>query len=110
MPNDWPYGLEEGIVHIIVWLKNRLEVEPQRGDLTTKSRAQVEAFVRAQFIEPVKDLTGGTDNVVWFKNWVTLQSVPGIDHVHVLLRNVPQDIIDQSWTRGERPVQDEIHM
>jgi len=41
MPNDWPYGLDKGIVHVIVWLKNRLQVEPPRGDLTAGARTQV---------------------------------------------------------------------
>lgn len=108
MPNDWPYGLEKGIAHIIVWLKNRLEVDSSKGDLIAQARAQVDAFVHEHFVKPVMELTGGTDNVIWFKNWVSLQSVPGIDHVHVLLKDVPQDVIDQSWTKGERPVQNQI--
>ncbi|KAK5946025.1 hypothetical protein PMZ80_000164 [Knufia obscura] len=110
MPNDWPYGLDKGIVHVIVWLKNRLEVEPPRGDLTAEARTQVDAFIQEHFVQRVMDVTGGTDNVIWFKNWVSLQSVPGIDHVHVLLRDVPQDVIDESWTEGERPVQDQISL
>ena len=108
LPNDWPYGLDKRIVHLIVWLKNRLEVEPPRGDMTLKARDQVQTFVDENFVNPVKKLTGGTDNVIWFKNWVSLQSVPGIDHVHILLKDVPQDVIDQSWTKGERPVQSQI--
>jgi len=110
MPNDWPYGLDQGITHLIVWLKPRLEVEPPRGDLTTRAHAQVEAFIHEHFVQPVKELTGGTDNVIWFKNWVSLQSVPGIDHVHVLLKNVSQDVIDRWWTEGERPMQDQVSL
>lgn len=108
MPNDWPYGLDQGITHLIVWLKNRLEVEPPRGDMTARARTQVEAFVQEHFVRPVEELTGKTDNVIWFKNWVSLQSVPGIDHVHVLLKDVPQDVIARSWTAGEQPLQDQV--
>ncbi|KAI4240670.1 MAG: hypothetical protein LQ352_007591, partial [Teloschistes flavicans] len=25
--NDWPYGLEKGVEHLVVWLKNRLAVD-----------------------------------------------------------------------------------
>lgn len=106
MPNDWPYGLEKGISHLVVWLKNRLEVEPPLGDMTPSSRRLVEEFVQKEFIEPTNALVGGKDNVLWFKNWVSLQSVPGIDHVHVLIRNAPQEFVDVNWIRGERPVQD----
>lgn len=109
MPNDWPYGLDKGIVHLIVWLKNRLEVEPSRGDMTTRARTQVEEFVQRQFITPVVRVDGGWDKVIWFKNWVSLQSVPGIDHVHVLVRDVPEHVIDE-WTRGEQPVQDHVNV
>lgn len=69
LPNDWPYGLDKGITHLIVWLKNRLEVEPTRGDLTPNARAQVDAFVQQHFVEPARQLTGQSDNVIWFKNW-----------------------------------------
>ena len=108
LPNDWPYGLDKGIVHLIVWLKNRLDIEPPRGDMTLEARAQVEAFVRERFIEPIAELHGGPDRVIWFKNWVSLQSVPGIDHVHVLVRDVSQSTIDQCWTKGERSIQEQV--
>ncbi|KAK5079262.1 hypothetical protein LTR64_002316 [Lithohypha guttulata] len=111
LPNDWPYGLDKGISHLIVWLKNRLEVEPPRGDLTPSARTMIEHFVQKEFVEPIAEMTGdGTDKVIWFKNWVSLQSVPGIDHVHVLIRDVPRDFIDRRWTDGERPVQDMTHV
>lgn len=107
LPNDWPYGLDKGIVHLIVWLKNRLDVEPPRGDLTPQARALVNNFIEKEFVVPIAQVTGTSgDNVIWFKNWVSLQSVPGIDHVHVLVRNVSQDFVDRSWTNGEQPVQD----
>jgi len=102
LPNDWPYGLAPGITHIIVWSKNRLESEPSRGDMTPTSRLQVEKFVCQTFVARTKDLPGGAkEKVLWFKNWTALQSVPGMEHVHVLLRDVPQDIV-MEWTQGER--------
>lgn len=106
LPNDWPYGLERGISHLVVWLKNRLEVVPPLGDLSESSRKLVQDFIQKEFVEPTDALAGSTDNVLWFKNWVSLQSVPGIDHVHVLVRNVPQKFVDEKWIKGERPVQD----
>lgn len=110
LPNDWPYGLDEGISHLIVWLKNRLEIQPPYGDMTPNARKQVEDFVEERFVKPIAKLTGGTDSVLWFKNWVALQSVPGIDHVHILVRNVSTDFIDQQWTQGERPLQDLVNV
>ena len=108
MPNDWPYGLDKGIRHVVVWLKTRLETEPPKGELTTSGRALVEEFIQQQFMKPVADLTGSSDNVMWFKNPVALQSVPGLEHVHVLLRNVPDNFIEERYTKGQQPLQDMV--
>lgn len=97
LKNDWPYGLAAGITHIIVWLKNRLESEPTKGDMTHKSRSQVEDFVYRTFVGRFGGLSGAKDKVQWFKNWSDLQSVPGLEHIHVLVRDVPEDIILE-WT------------
>lgn len=101
--NDWPYGLAPGITHIIVWLKTRLEAEPTRGDMTPRSRQQVEDFIQSKFVDRVKDLPGEREKVMWFKNWTALQSVPGMEHVHVLVRDVPDQVILE-WTDGDQPM------
>lgn len=108
LPNDWPYGLDKGISHLIVWLKTRLEVDSERGDLTPHARSQINDFVNEYFGEPVTKLTGRTDNVLWFKNWVSLQSVPGIDHVHILLRGVSNEQIMHHWTNNRQSLQHEL--
>ena len=104
LPNDWPYGIEAGITHIVVWLKNKIPTEPTMGDMTPEGRALVQQFIQRKFIDHVKDLPGSEEKVLWFKNWVALQSVPGLEHVHVLVRDVPQEII-LDWTGGETAVQ-----
>lgn len=101
--NDWPYGLAPGIKHMIVWLKTRLDSEPTRGDMTPKSRQQVEDFIQTKFVDRARDLPGDHEKVMWFKNWTALQSVPGMEHVHVLVRDIPEDII-REWTNDDRPM------
>lgn len=96
LPNDWPYGFEPGIVHLIIWLKHRLETEPTKGDLTPHSRQQVQAFIAKTFGNDIATLGGTQDRVVWFKNWTALQTVPGIDHIHVLLRDIPEQML-KKW-------------
>ncbi|KAL9622840.1 MAG: hypothetical protein Q9160_002766 [Pyrenula sp. 1 TL-2023] len=113
MPNDWPYGLEPGIVHIVVWLKTPLPSTPERGDLTTAGILVVESFVCQNFGEKLAERDGCTvdavmgDKVMWFKNWKSLQSVPGLEHVHVLLRNCGDDVIND-LTGGITPLQEQI--
>lgn len=102
--NDWPYGYDDpGIKHIIVWLKNRLESEPVKGDMTPQSRQQVHQFIQKTFVDRVKDSSGHLDRVMWFRNWTALQSIPGIEHVHVFVRDIPDDIIAE-WTTSDTPV------
>ena len=98
--NDWPYGLAPGIQHVVVWLKVRLPVDMDRdGDLTDEGRKMVNAFVREKFERELG--IEGRDQVMWFKNWVGLQSVRGLEHVHVLVRDVPMErlstILERPW-------------
>lgn len=97
--NDWPYGLDPEITHIVVWSRTLIPAEPSTGDLTPASRAQVQDFVKSYFIDALGP--DGSDRVLWFKNWVALQSVRSLEHFHVLVRDVDDDILER-WT-GERP-------
>ncbi|KAK3722947.1 hypothetical protein LTR37_002092 [Vermiconidia calcicola] len=92
--NDWPYGFDEGIIHIVVWSKTPIPVDDVQGDVTPESRRLIEELVEQYFM---RELKGGREQVMWFKNWVSLQSVRGVDHVHVLARDVPDDVIKR-WT------------
>jgi hypothetical protein len=63
--------------------------------VTDESRKLIEDFVHDFF---VKDLgEEGRERVLWFKNWVSLQSVRGVDHVHVLVRDAPEELLAR-WT------------
>ena len=96
--NDWPYGLDKDITHIVVWLKMRIAVQPPDGYLLPESRTLLEDFVDKTFIQTLKDnKIDAEDRVQWFKNWAGLQSIRGLEHFHVLVRDVPQRIIED-WT------------
>ncbi|GAD96182.1 hypothetical protein NFIA_089260 [Paecilomyces variotii No. 5] len=100
--NDWPYGLAPGITHLVVWLKTPVAVKPDDGDVTDESRARIEEFVQRTFIDKLKraGFANPKENVTWFKNPVALQSVRALEHVHVLVKDVPDEIIEE-WT-GEK--------
>ncbi len=92
LPNDWPYAFEPGITHLVVWLKHRLPVQQgaeEEGDLTPQARALVDAFVEERFRRKV-----GKERVMWFRNWTGLQSVRGLEHVHVLVRGVGREGVE----------------
>ncbi|PCD30875.1 hypothetical protein BFJ63_vAg3965 [Fusarium oxysporum f. sp. narcissi] len=99
--NDWPYGLEPDIRHIVVWLRTTIPTDSETGDMTPESRALVQSFIEKTFIDALGP--NGKSKVLWFKNWVALQSVRALEHIHVLVRNVDYDTLER-WT-GEGPKQ-----
>ncbi|MCJ1244485.1 hypothetical protein MMC30_001683 [Trapelia coarctata] len=90
--NDWPYGLEADITHLVVWLKNRIATDSATGDLTPQSRCMLEEFVQKTFVSRL-DSEIAASSVMWFKNWTALQSIRGIDHIHVLIWNMPDSMM-----------------
>lgn len=104
--NDWPYGVAPGISHLVVWLRTPLATR-DGGYLTEESHALVDAFIQRTFVAPLEErnraagvagAAGAADpkkQVLWFKNWGALQSIRSLEHVHVLVRDVPEDILKE---------------
>ncbi|EME83693.1 uncharacterized protein MYCFIDRAFT_85064 [Pseudocercospora fijiensis CIRAD86] len=84
--NDWPYGIDERIVHLVVWTKFELLSDPasEIGDMAPETRRLIQEFV---------DRTFGKDDVVWFRNWSSLKSVHAVEHFHVMLFNPDMDFV-----------------
>lgn len=104
--NDWPYGIFGAeITHLVVWLKVRLSVEPETGLMTGESKALAEEFVKEMFVGRLrKEGPGAEARVLSFQNWTALQSIRGLEHVHVLVRDVSDEVVDE-WI-GERRLQE----
>lgn len=47
--NDWPYGLEKGIVHLVVWTKFDLDEDPSTGLLTDAMWKKIDDYVEVKF-------------------------------------------------------------
>jgi hypothetical protein len=43
--NDWPYGIDKKIVHLVVWTKFELQDDPATDDLTDKARMEIDDYV-----------------------------------------------------------------
>ncbi|KAL4785417.1 hypothetical protein BJX76DRAFT_182110 [Aspergillus varians] len=98
--NDWPYGLAKGIDHIVVWSRTPIPVQDEKGVITEESHALIEGFVQRMFVDRLASDGGFADpksHVLWFKNYTALQSVRGLEHVHVLLKGVPDRLLHE-WT------------
>ncbi|BCR85219.1 GIG1 family protein [Aspergillus chevalieri] len=96
--NDWPYGVEEGIIHLVVWVKFELEDDPATDDLTPRARKEIDDYVKETFCSRVPP-----ERVVWFKNWKSLKSVHAIEHFHVMLYQPDMDFV-REITGGDVPL------
>lgn len=47
--NDWAYGIDDRIVHLLVWTKFAFDEDPRTGDLTDEARASIEDYVNRTF-------------------------------------------------------------
>jgi hypothetical protein len=122
--NDWPYGFTPDIVHIVVWLKTPIATDPVTGMITEDSAALIEKFVQRKFVDSLRRDSGkgqgggggvidddddddddANDRVLWCKNWTALQSVRSLEHIHVFVRNAPDEVIVE-WTGDRELVQE----
>ncbi|TKA76541.1 hypothetical protein B0A55_05663 [Friedmanniomyces simplex] len=88
LQNDWPYGLDPRIVHLVVWTKFPLLTDPATDDLTPEARGEIEAFVDETFV-----VKCGREKVVWFRNWSSLKSIQAVEHFHVMLFDPEPDFV-----------------
>jgi len=97
--NDWPYGIDRDITHLVVWTKFLLDDDPETGYLTTEHHDLIEDFVRRTFCT---DEGISRENLIWFKNWKSLKSVHALEHFHVMLYRAPPEFVKRI-TNGDRP-------
>jgi len=96
--NDWPYGIDDKIVHLVVWTKFELEDDAVTGLSTPESRQQIDAFVQKTFGARLPPA-----NFAWFKNWKSLKSVHAVEHFHVMLYDPDADFV-RDITNGDVPM------
>ena len=104
--NDWPYGIDTDILHLVVWTKFHFEDDPATDDLTPKARVEIEEFVDRTFCNTTN---GGLDKdrVIWFKNWRSLKSVHALEHFHVMLYGADRKFLEKI-TDGDRPMSEKL--
>ncbi|KAK4694265.1 hypothetical protein P7C71_g3289, partial [Lecanoromycetidae sp. Uapishka_2] len=101
--NDWPYGISSEITHMIVWSKVPIPDQKPDGYLTPESAALIRDFVQRTFIDRLAaaGVEHPEDCVLWFRNWTGLQSVPGLEHIHICVRNAPHGLLEE-WTGSQK--------
>ncbi|KAI5367208.1 hypothetical protein Slin14017_G022440 [Septoria linicola] len=98
--NDWPYGVDERIVHLVVWTKFPLPPDPTSdiGDLSPEVRLMIQDFV---------DTTFGRKDVIWFLNWASLKSIHSVEHFHVMLFDPDMQVVTRI-THGDVALKDKV--
>jgi hypothetical protein len=100
--NDWPYGIDTRIVHLVAWVKFQLEEDAISGDLTNTARQQIDSYVNQTFKNHV-----GAGNCIWFKNWASLKSIHAVEHFHVMLFDTDAKFV-KDVTDGDVALLDKI--
>ncbi|KAJ5094598.1 hypothetical protein N7456_010459 [Penicillium angulare] len=100
--NDWPYGIDTDIIHLVVWTKFELPDDPATGELTAEAHQAIDQYVQQTFCSRVP-----TEQVVWFKNWKSLKSVHAVEHFHVMLHR-PDMAFVKEITRGDIPLIEKV--
>ncbi|KAL8983887.1 MAG: hypothetical protein Q9205_002004 [Flavoplaca limonia] len=114
--NDWPYGIDERIVHLVVWTKFDLPDDPDTKVLTKEMRGEIDEYVDKTFCQAVpkenvsRPKVGSSSRsisdqpkVIWFKNWKALKSIHSVEHFHVMLFDPDPAFIEQA-TNGDIPL------
>lgn len=96
--NDWPYGTDTDIIHLVVWTKFEIPDDPATGDLTAEARQAIEQYVQRTFRPRM-----AAQNLVWFKNWKSLKSVHAVEHFHVMLFQPDMEFV-REITDGDVPL------
>ena len=102
--NDWPYGIDDKIVHLVIWTKFELEYDPETGLSTPESHQQIDAFVQKTFGSKLP-----SDKFAWFKNWRSLKSVHAVEHFHVMLFD-PNPNFVRAATNGDVPLAEKVEI
>lgn len=98
--NDWPYGIDPNITHLVVWTKFLLENDPDTGLLSPDYHELLESFVQKNFCG---ECGIARENVIWFQNWKSLKSVHALEHFHIMLYQAPQDFLKRI-TDDDKPM------
>lgn len=91
--NKFPYYFEDSVVHLCIWSKLTIpnDVNSPVGDISPLTKRIIERYLQKTFIE--KGVS--PDDILWFRNWSSLQSIRSVSHIHVLLHDVDEHFIQK---------------
>ncbi|CAK9438522.1 uncharacterized protein LODBEIA_P27460 [Lodderomyces beijingensis] len=102
LPNKFPYYFDKNIVHLCIWSKLTIpnDTTSAVGDVSPLTRRIINKYLAKTFVEHGVQPA----QIVWFRNWTSLQSVRSISHIHVILHDVDPVFIQQLIGTGGTPL------
>lgn len=77
--NDWPYGIDDRIVHLVVWTKFELPEDPATGDITDETRDEIDQYVQKTFgCQVPRDRVSGIIITYLLLSYIVRAKRPGI--------------------------------
>lgn len=92
--NRFPYHFTKDIAHLLVWTKIPISNDPKSpiGDISPQTRRTINNYITKLFVS-----TYGIpqENILWFRNWTELQSIKEFSHIHVLIKALSHEKIQE---------------
>lgn len=96
--NDFPYNYEPNVLHLLIWSKIKLPIyindttdidginidHNKYPDMNPECERLIDKFLSRTLHDKYK-LSYGV-NYVWFVNYLSLQSIKDLSHIHVLIK------------------------
>lgn len=105
LENDFPYYVEVGIRHLVIWFKCPIPIDQELDEITPDGYDKFNNFLNELF---VKKIGIPRDSLLWFRNTAPLQSIKEIGHIHVMVKdsgnkhkNIIDDILGTSGLKDE---------
>lgn len=97
LPNDFPYMFQPNIIHLLVWSKIRLPIYPNdHTEVSMEKHNDALPTMNPEMEKRINDFLDNSlgkklglkhgDDYVWFINYVSLQSIRAISHIHLLVK------------------------
>ena len=81
IPNDYPYFLEDGVMHYVLWLRPDVNIA-----IDTKSiRKVINQYILSKFNKPF--------DFYFFKNHKEIKSISEVEHYHVFIKKYDKEKI-----------------
>lgn len=84
--NQFPYYFPSNVQHLCIWSSIEIPNDPNSavGDISSATKEVINRYIEKTF---TKKYNLDPEQICWFKNWGSLQSIKSISHIHIVIRD-----------------------